>query len=156
MSRVLDLYRQIADNGTFYGLMHRSTIDATHPPRQRMGDDWLLLAEIAALGQIRTDPRVTVHRSVRPERTFADLAHSLGYSRLEGQLPYVAIACYAMNDISFSSDVFSGLGPRRHILALRCGAIIARRYILTGLRPSSLMRRARSTMRWVISRLGAP
>lgn len=148
-SRVLSLYRQIVDNGTFYGLMHRSTIEATHAPRQRMGDDWLLLAEIAALGQVCTDPRVSVHRAFRADRTFEDLARSLGYSRFEGKLPYIAIAYFVVSDISFGSEVFRRLGPRRHLLAMQCAATIFRRFILTGLRPRSLARRIRAFLHWL-------
>jgi hypothetical protein len=141
-SRVVQYYRQVFDNGTFYGVMHRSTIDATHPPREQMGDDWLLLAEIAVVGELHTLPTTSVHRAVRPSRTFEDLARGAGFSSWQGKVPYVAIALFAMRDAAFGSDAFRRIGWRRYPVALHVGAVVARRFILTGLRPSSLKRRA--------------
>lgn len=141
-SRVVDYYRQVFDNGTFYGVMHRSTIDATHPPREQMGDDWLLLAEIATVGEIHTLTTTSVHRAVRPSRTFAQLAQGAGFSRWQGRFPYVAIALFAMRDAASGSAAFRRLGWRRFPIALHVGAVIARRFILSGLRWTSLKRRA--------------
>jgi glycosyltransferase involved in cell wall biosynthesis len=142
--RVAAYYRQVFDNGTYYGLMPHSVIAATTPPTNHVGADWLLLAEIAALGAIRTTTETSAHREVLPDRTFVDLARSAGFSRFEGHLPYVAIAGFAVRDIAFGSAVHRRIGWRRFPLAVQVAAIIFRRFVITGLRWRSLRRRARS------------
>jgi glycosyltransferase involved in cell wall biosynthesis len=142
--RVLDYYRQVGDNGAFYGLMPRHVVDATSEFQDRLGADWLFLAEVACLGGIRTVDSTTIYRSLAPQRTFVDLAGSAGLSWFEGHLPYVAIAWHVSYDISHGSPIYRSLGWRRLPLALRASMVIARRFIVTGLRWKSLKRRARS------------
>jgi glycosyltransferase involved in cell wall biosynthesis len=143
VDRVLDYYRQVLDNGTFYGVMPLRFLRRTSL-RARMGGDWLLLAELAALGKIRTIPTTEIRRELAVGYSFHRMATSGGLSRFEGRFPYVAIAALAAWVPVSGAPAYRGLGARRFPLAVRSAAVIFRRFVLTGLRWRSLKRRMTS------------
>ncbi len=146
VARVLDYYRQVIDNGTFYGLMRLDTIRQVPRLHRCMGFDWLLLAEIALRGEIHTVQSVEIHRDLVSDYTFERMAAAGSHTRFEGRYPYVAIAGFVAWDPVLGSPSYRSLGARRFVLAVRSTAVILRRFVLTGLRPRSLQRRARNLM----------
>lgn len=142
--RVLDFYRQVIDNGTIYGVMPMTVVRQLSPLEVRMGGDWLLMAEVAALGEIRTLPTTEIRRDLVGGYTFKRMAEVGGLSTFEGRFPYVAIAAFAAWAPASGSAVYRHLGSRRFGLAVRSAAVIFRRFVITGLRWRSLRRRARS------------
>ena len=152
LARVLAYYRQVIDNGTYYGLMPLDLLQRTARLRERMGFDWLLLAEIAMLGEIRTVPSVEIHRDLVVDYTFERMAAAGGHTRFEGRYPYVAICGLAAWEPLRGNAGYRTLGWRRLELSVRSAAVILRRFVLTGLRPQSLRRRVRS---WRSRRTGS-
>lgn len=141
--RIIAYYRQVDDNSVFYGLTRRAAAERVSAPRNRIADDWLMVAELASLGELVTVPTTTIHRSLRPTGlTITDTARSLGLSRFEARYPYIAVAFHAARE-PFARPVYEALGRRRALLALWSSGVILRRFVVTGLRPSSLARRAR-------------
>lgn len=61
--RVFDYYRQVDDNGIFYGLMRRDAAAGVGLVNC-MGGDWLFLAAMAYQGRVRTIPSAVLHRSL--------------------------------------------------------------------------------------------
>jgi len=150
--RVAAYFRQVQDNGTFYGLIRTDALEATSPLMTRMGADWMFVAELAALGPIRTAETTTIWRDFDPGYTWRRMAKSGGLTWFEGRLPYVAIMGLAARTIAVGSPVFRTLGARRHLLAARAATIVFRRFVITGLRWRSLRRRMWNTMQRLSAR----
>lgn len=142
--RILQYYRQVDDNGIFYGLMRTSQLELLPPIPNRIGGDWLFLAGIAVLGELRTLPEIEIRRELRSGYTWRELARTSRLTRFEARYPYVAIAGFTAWQALWGSPVYRPLGVRRLVVALRAPLVIARRFVVTGLRPSSLRRRARN------------
>jgi glycosyltransferase involved in cell wall biosynthesis len=136
--RVLQYYRQVGDNGTFYGVM-RLALANRIPLANVMGGDWLFVAALAFLGRVRTLPDVTIHR----EFTWDDTSHerivrSLGLPAFQAREPRLTTAVAAYRDIRARNPVFQALGPAtRWWLACRAGRILCRRH---GVRLPKLLR----------------
>jgi glycosyltransferase involved in cell wall biosynthesis len=130
--RVLDYYRLVTDNGTFYGVSPRRVFAATPDMGHRMGNDWFLVAAYAYLGKLRTLDDVTVHRATGGNTTsLRNVARSLGLSRFEAELPQVAIAWHTFADIGWRNPVYRDLpAPRRVVLGARCAGIVVRRHVV--------------------------
>jgi hypothetical protein len=61
--RVVGYYARVNMNGPLFGVAHRADL-LQIPFREVVGGDWLLVAAMAARGEIRTLPSVRVHRSM--------------------------------------------------------------------------------------------
>ncbi len=138
-ARVLDYYRQVDLNGTFYGVARREQlcqIDFQHV----LGGDWLYLAALAFVGRIRTVGHVSVNRSRDGmSRDLERLALSFDVNWKWAKQPFALIALLAFKDIAWRSPVYVPLGQfQRFRLASRVVAILARRF---GPRSWSLLRR---------------
>lgn len=129
VKRVLDYYRHVSDNGVFYGLFRLEVLDQARPLRRQMGADWLLLAEIAVLGEIRTLSSIEIRRDLAGDRSYLQIAEAGGLSRFEGRHPHAAVAGFIAWDALFGSQVFRVLGVRRFVIAARAPAIILARFV---------------------------
>lgn len=134
--RVASYYSQVRDNGTFYGVARRSVIEGVPPKLNRMGNDWFLLAAEAFRGPILAVDDVVVHRRVGgATRSLKHVAHTFHFTWFEAEFPQMAIAAVAGRDIAWHSPVYAPLGRRGRVeLALRCSAIIGRRFVIPSIR----------------------
>ena len=126
--RVRDYFATVTDNVCIYGLIRTALLQRVLPMRNCLAGDWLLIARLAFLGTVRTDPTTHVHRSsdgtsANFERTVA----SMGLSRFEGKHPHLAIMRFINEDIARDSTVYASLSTRdRRLLGLLSAAQIAR------------------------------
>jgi glycosyltransferase involved in cell wall biosynthesis len=129
--RVLGYYRRVTDNGMFYGVIRRSSLEQVPPMSNRMGDDWCLVAELAFLGGVVHVDGVAVHRDLGgATRSLANVARQGGHSRVEREWPQLAIAGWAARDIGWASPVYRPLGRfRRLVLGALCGLTVIVRFI---------------------------
>jgi glycosyltransferase involved in cell wall biosynthesis len=108
--RVLEYYRRVSDNGTFYGLMPRELL-LQLPTGTSIGSDWLLIAAIALKGKIITLDDVVVSRARDGVSSdLRDLAIKSGVSARRSQRPYQAITGTVLRDIMWESPAFAKLG----------------------------------------------
>lgn len=130
--RVLAYYEQVADNGTFYGLMRRTQILGA-PFRNTLGGDWLIVAAIAFMGKVKTLPDVYTNRSLGGASVdYEKLATTLGLSSFAANHPNLSIAGSAFSDIVWHSPVYSKSGFfNRLSLGCKVFAMVARRGGLT-------------------------
>jgi len=130
--RVASYYRQVRDNGTFYGVARRAVVEGVPPKLNRMGNDWYLLADEAFRGPILHVDGVVVHRRVGgATRSLRHVAMTFGFTRFEAEFPQLAIAGLAAREIAWHSPVFEPLGRgQRVVLALRCATIVTRRLVV--------------------------
>ena len=126
--RVRAYFATVTDNVCIYGLIRGSLLERVLPMRNCLAGDWLLIARLALLGTVRTDPATHVHRSsdgtsANFERTVA----RMGLSRFEADHPHLAIMRFIHEDIARDAPVYSSLSTRaRRRLALLSAAQIAR------------------------------
>jgi glycosyltransferase involved in cell wall biosynthesis len=124
-SRVISFYREVSDNGTFYGVMRRVDI-LKLPMSTAMGSDWFMIAGIAFTGKIKTISDVFVNRedNWRPDY-FKRLASGLGLPKIHSDYPYLSIAISAGSAISSDLTVYESLGfLRRQYLSLRVFIVV--------------------------------
>jgi glycosyltransferase involved in cell wall biosynthesis len=128
--RVLSFYRQVNDNGTFYGVSRR-TILLQFPMQDVLGGDWLLMATLAFLGKIQTLEDVRINRSsTGASADVRSLAKRYGLSERVVQQPHRAIAMTIARDIALTSPIFGRLGlVSRWVLAIRCALAIRSRFV---------------------------
>jgi glycosyltransferase involved in cell wall biosynthesis len=126
--RVRRYFATVTDNVCIYGLIRRTLIDQVMPMRNCLAGDWLLIARLAFLGAVRTDPDTHVHRSTDgASASLARTVRRLGLSQFEEHHPHLAIMRFIYSDIAHNSDVYARLSPaRRQALAFACAAQIAR------------------------------
>lgn len=97
--RVLSYYWQVADNGMFYGLMRTEQVQKIKMPNT-MGGDWLLIANVASAGKIKTILDTSVYRELGgATASYQQIVASLGLSKLQGIFPMSTIAMSAWMDI---------------------------------------------------------
>ncbi len=131
-SRVVAYYRQVGDNGSFYGVTRGSVASDLVAMRHRMGMDWFLMAETAFLGGMVSAPEAVLTRSVGgATRSLGHVARTLGFTWFEGELPQLAIAWSAFREIGWASPVYRELGAvRRVTLGLHVAGIVVRRFVI--------------------------
>lgn len=126
--RVRRYFASVTDNVCIYGLIRRSMIEAALPMRNCLAGDWLLIARLAFLGTVRTDPHTHVHRST--DGTSANFQRTVTRMRLsafEDRHPHLSIMRFIWNDISHDSAVYGSLTSRkRHVLGLLSAMEIVR------------------------------
>lgn len=123
--RVLDFYRTVTLNGAFYGLMRREQIAELPLPRV----DWLLVASLAYLGQVRTLPGPSLNRSIAGASKDAEaLARGLGVSGRETRNWHLFVARAAYEDI-MRSPVYRSAGQLgRRALASGAWLLVVARF----------------------------
>jgi glycosyltransferase involved in cell wall biosynthesis len=131
-ARVRSYYRQVRDNGTFYGLAQRSLIETVPPMTNHMGNDWLLLSAYAFRGPVLAVDGVAITRSTGgATRSLRNVAETSGQSRIEAELPQLAIAWWVLRDVAWESPVYASLGRiRRGWLGCSCAAIVIGRFVI--------------------------
>ena len=98
-ARMARYYWRVSDNGMFYGVVRRNTLQSL-PILNVLGGDWLLIARLAAAGNIRMLPTTVVHRNLDgASKNSAHLARSLGIPRWHATFPHVLIGVNAARDI---------------------------------------------------------
>jgi glycosyltransferase involved in cell wall biosynthesis len=127
--RVLAFYRQVGMNGTFYGLMHRKIL-ANIKIDDSLGRDWLMMAQIAFLGKVKTLENVYVNRSLAgASRDVQQLALRGGLPRILARNAHLFIAFEAFRDICWVSPVYKTLAKWARVsLGIKSGLLVARRY----------------------------
>jgi hypothetical protein len=131
-NRVRAYYRQVKDNGTFYGLARGSVARDVPPMANRMGNDWLLLAACAFRGPILALDDVAVTRAVGgATRSLRHVAEGAQLSRFEAEMPQLAIAAFVLRDIAWASPVYAEMGRVRRVwLGVVCSATVFGRFVI--------------------------
>jgi len=126
--RVRDYFATVTDNVCIYGLIRNALLQRVLPMRNCLAGDWLLIARLAFLGTVRTDPLTHVHRSSDgTSANFERTVTSMGLSGFEGKHPHVAIMRFINEDIARDSPVYAPLSAReRRRLGRLSAAQIAR------------------------------
>lgn len=129
--RVLEYFRHVGANGTFYGLTRVDLLRRIPPISNLMGGDWLHVAAVAFLGHIRIVETTEIHRPVGgATRSLADVAEHLGLNAFQRLAPQIAIAWFVLADIGWRSPVYRPLGRvGRLALAVRAFGIVWRRFV---------------------------
>jgi glycosyltransferase involved in cell wall biosynthesis len=97
--RVISYYKQVADNGMFYGLMRTAQIRQIEMPNT-MGGDWLLIANIVSMGKSIVIPEISVHRELGGATTsYQQIVATLGISKIHAIFPMLSIAVNAWLNI---------------------------------------------------------
>ena len=93
-------------------------------------DDWLFVAEIAALGKIVSLPEAMLYRSLDgTSASYRKLAKTLQLPAVQGRFPFTTVACAFAADVLWRSPVHTAvLAPTARVgLALLCAVSMARR-----------------------------
>lgn len=128
--RVRDFCREVVPTGVFAGIMPMRVVADLPPQRNVLGHDWLLLANLAYLGKIATEPATAVHRGVGGASSSAvRLAATLGVSRAQAIRPLATIALFMTVECLHRSPVFARLPLRRRLglAGASVAALVARR-----------------------------
>ena len=130
--RVRSYYRQVKDNGTFYGVTRRSAAERIPPMANRMGNDWYLMAGLAYQGHFLAVDGTSVVRSVGgATRSLRHVARSADLSWIEAEVPQLAIAWLALRDIGWGSDTYDTLGSVARLrLGLSAARVIVVRFVI--------------------------
>lgn len=124
--RIADYYGSVEDNPIFYGVMRREAIQAC-AFTNTLGADWLVMAQVAFRGKVRTAEGTRLHRE-RANATSQNLAHmvkSLGLPPIQERFPASSIALAAARDVLRTDEVFGGLGAiERRALAATVASIL--------------------------------
>ncbi len=130
--RVRAYLREVDDGAAIYGVLPRGIVDDVSDIRNVVGNDWLFVAEIAALGKVISLPDARLHRSLGgTSASYLKLAETLGLPAVQGRLPFIALAWEFGADVLWRSAVHRQAHTRRERwgLALLCGASMARRQV---------------------------
>lgn len=128
--RVHAYLRDVDDGAAIYGVLPRAILDRVSDIRNVTGNDWLFVAEIAALGKVRTLPDVHLHRSLKgTSASYRSLTATLEVPAIQAVLPFVTVWTAFLADVLWRSSVHREAMPRseRALLAVLCGATMARR-----------------------------
>jgi Glycosyl transferase family 2 len=128
--RILSYYQKVLDNGVFYGLARRAFI-APLSTQARIGEDWLMVAELAAVGKIGTLSSTRLHRSKGGlSRNAESLVKHYGLTGWKAKHPFALLAFRASSAILWRSEIHKRQMPFsvRSRLSLRVYANIIGRY----------------------------
>ena len=114
--------------------------------RNVLGFDWLHVAELAFLGEVRIVDEPLIFRELGGvSATTASNVRSSGLPALHARVPHLVIAREAAAEIGRRSPVYAPLGRRRRLaLAAACAAAVPRRnarHVLFHLAPGAVQRR---------------
>jgi len=156
--RVIDYYRRVDDNGTFYGLIRGSALRAVGPMRNDLGNDWFHVAALAFQGKVRTLEEVRINRAVAGTSHSVDEILSTFGARgaWERRLSFLFMATRAFEEIAWRSAAYGRLGHAERIgLAVRAAPRVIRWRILAWhlVRPTVLALRRHERLRRAIDRL---
>ena len=132
--RLLLYFAWVGDNGVFYGVHRKSTIESINLTN-KLGGDWFFVAAIAFRGRIKMLPGCILHRSGEGASTdLPRLARELNQSFLCRWQPYLAVALGAGKQILVDKGTYGRVNiPFRYLLASIISAgIIVKKVILQG------------------------
>jgi glycosyltransferase involved in cell wall biosynthesis len=126
--RVLTYLREVDENGVFYGLMPKAVLQCAAPLRNVLGNDWLLVAAIAAQGKVTTVRATAINRELDgTSGDFIKLTATLGLPHWQTRIPHLVIAGEVLADIGWRSPVYRDLPVLTHArLALTAPAAAIR------------------------------
>lgn len=133
--RLLLYFAWVGDNGVFYGLYRKSTIETVRLANE-LGGDWFFVAAVAFRGKIKMLSGCLLHRSGAGASTdLSHLARELNMSSLYQRQPYLAVALGAGKQILVDEGTYSRISiPFRYLLATVVTAgLIVKKVILQGI-----------------------
>ncbi|MFN8036516.1 MAG: glycosyltransferase family 2 protein [Acidimicrobiia bacterium] len=157
-ARVRSYFRQVKDNGTFYGVMRASVLRSVPETTNELGGDWLLLAALAMRGRIATCTRGPMaHRALGGSTSsLRNVAESIGASSFAAEFPQLAIAATVWRDIGWRSPAYAELSPiARWWLGATCAAVIAVRFVVPSV-PKYIRLKCRALRLCLKRRSGSP
>jgi hypothetical protein len=114
LRRVSTYYRGVYFNATFYGVMRRSALEPALPMGNGLGNDWVVVASLAAAGKVRTLPAATLFRSLGGSSVdWQRLAEISGFSPSEVRHPHVQILRRNVREVARDGRGFAALGSAR-------------------------------------------
>lgn len=97
--RVIAFYWRVRDNGHLYGLMRISHARQV-PIKVTMGNDWLIVARMAAFGKIIMLREMSLHRELGgASASYCHMVKTCGLPIIQGIFPLVSIAICALSEI---------------------------------------------------------
>ncbi len=131
--RVLEYFRQIRDDGTFYGVMRREQL-LHEPLKNTLAGDWLLSAAIIFTGKVKILRDTYLYRSGGgASATMESVLRSLGMPLIfakNDNLFYLKIAISVFYQILVVSPSFKSIGVlKRFSLACSAFRVIQQRFI---------------------------
>lgn len=128
-ARVRAYLESVDDNGVFYGLMPRQALLQVAPEPNVLGNDWLHVARLACLGQVRTLTGVRIHRELGgTSASVASILVTFGRSARQARVPQLVIAYQLLRDIGWGHPVYASLGRRARLVLGLTGAIASIRW----------------------------
>ena len=115
--RVLSYYRQVDDNGIFYGLMRRDAAVRAGVVNC-LGGDWLFVAAIAYQGRVLTHPDAVLNRSLGgTSESASTMTAMLNLPAWQARIPItLPLAGNAAKDILVRSPVYRDMGTLERLL----------------------------------------
>ena len=128
-ARVLDYLATVDDNGVFYGVMRRGVLDRVQPLPNVLGNDWLHVARVAALGKIRMLDTVHVNRELDgTSASVESILEMFQTHRWQARVPQLVIAWHLLHDIGLDHPAYRGLGRAGRLLVAVAGAAVSIRW----------------------------
>jgi hypothetical protein len=127
--RVISYLTGVSLNGEYYGMMKRREMLRCDYPMTLAGD-WYFVAQMAALGTIRTTPSVTVHRDLSGASIdMAGLAQSYGLQSHWGYDAHLWSLLLIVPALALGRGTFGTIAtPRRLAASLRLSRSLAARW----------------------------
>lgn len=117
VDRVVGYYRQVGENGTFYGLIRREMMDGAELG-PLMGSDWMFVAALAARGKVLTLDSVPLYRSYSGMSVdLHRLARNFGVPAPWRDHPHLVVAANVFRDLSRAGAAFSAMPKRTRVAA---------------------------------------
>jgi Glycosyl transferase family 2 len=125
--RVISYLSEVDENGVFYGLMSRAVLQRAAPMRNVLGNDWLLVAAVAAQGKVATITTTAVNRELGgTSADFGRIAATLQLPRWQARTPHLVMAWEMLRDITGRAPIYRelSLGERCMLAVLAPFAVI--------------------------------
>lgn len=136
LARVLSYYRQVQDNGVFYGVIRLGAAAGVVVPNQ-IGGDWLFIAALASRGELHTVDTVLHREPGGSSATPRKLVAVLGLPAWQGRVP---ITCTLI--VNAVADVLRAGGPYASVpLASRAALAVLLPFWLLAIKPWQEIRR---------------
>jgi glycosyltransferase involved in cell wall biosynthesis len=156
--RVIRYFGRVSLNGPLFGVARRDRwLQIGFPPV--IGGDWMLVAELAARGRVRTIGAAHIHRSLTGLGSDAtSLGLGFGLSKAAASQHHVLVAARVWRDIATGAGDFRRIAPvGRVLVASAAAALIVTRFTLAGLLrrvlgPSLANRLERAVSNWLRAR----
>ena len=110
-ARVRDYLARVDDNGIFYGVIRRRTLERARPLPNVLGNDWLHVARVVFQGKVAVRDDVHIHRELGG--TSADVGSILrtfGNASWQQRVPQLVIAYWVWRDVTWGHPVYAPLG----------------------------------------------